>query len=595
MDSKQYDGSVTLINNSQWAISGKPHVLFRAEKAIMNARRKDGSVVVPATGEGATDIFWFAQRYRLEIKEPRRLRGDAASFAIAHGQAERILSGNFGTTVAGFRHGKKPRDYQLQAAQLWQSVKGLLVADQLGLGKTISAATALMDKRLRPAMIVAPTNLTDQWQDVFHEFFTGVRTHIIKQNNHYDLPKYRKCEKCNVWSMQKLKHGKPEHLGLCRKCQRTVTGECADADVFIISYHKLHSWADILGPVCNSVVFDEAHELRRQDSRKYEAAHRLTRMVDWRLGLSATPVSNLGGELFNILDCLQPGALGTKSDFRKTWCYSTQEHGKEPALTDPAAFGEYLRSQHLMIRRTRAEVGRELPEHTRILHKIDADPSAITKIAGKAGDLARLILSKSNVQGQQLTAAGQLESLVRQTTGIAKAPYVAAYVDMILQQGTPVVLFAWHRAVWEILLRDLRDHNPLMYTGSETNDRKREMKDRFMVGDSNLLMVSLRSGAGLDGLQHRCNTGVFAELDWSPAIMEQCAGRYHRDGQSLHSQSHYLVSDFGLDPAMVQTLGIKRAQSAGILQSGDEETISKQSSNYVKELAESFIRGTYKH
>jgi len=589
MDSKQ-DGSVQLVGH-HWEISGKPHMLFRAERALINARRKDGNVIIPATGEGATDIFWFAQRFKLEIADPRKLRGDAASFMLAHSQAERILSGNFQATVSGFKPGKKPREYQVQAAQLWQSVKGLLVADQLGLGKTITASTALTDKRLRPALIVSPTNLTDQWQDVLHEFFVGMRTHIIKQNNYYDLPKYRKCERCNVWSMQKLRHGKPEHLGLCRKCQRTVSGECADADVFIISYHKLHSWSDILGPICNSVVFDECHELRRQDSRKYESASRLSRMVGWRLGLSATPVSNLGGELYNIMDCLQPGALGAKSDFRKTWCYAHGEAGKEPALTDPAAFGEHLRSQHLMIRRTRQDVGRELPEHARILHKIDADPTQIDRIRGKAGDLARLILAKSNTPGQQLNAAGQLESLVRQTTGIAKAPYVAAYVDMILQQKTPVVLFAWHRAVWDILLHELREHSPLMYTGSESNSRKKEMKDRFMMGDSDLLMVSLRSGAGLDGLQHRCNTGVFAELDWSPSIHEQCSGRYHRDGQQLHTQSHYLVCDFGLDPAMVQTLGIKRAQSSGVLQNGDEETISKQSAQYVKALAESFIRG----
>jgi SNF2 family DNA or RNA helicase len=165
---------------------------------------------------------------------------------------------------------------------------------------TISAATALMDPRLRPAIIVAPTNLTGQWQDVFHEFFVGMRTHVIKQNAYYDLPKYRKCSKCNVWSMQKLRHGKPEHLGVCRKCQHTLVGDCADADIFLTSYHKLHSWVDVLGPVCKSVVFDEAHELRREDSQKYRAASRLCRMVDYRLGLSATPVHNLGGELYNV-------------------------------------------------------------------------------------------------------------------------------------------------------------------------------------------------------------------------------------------------------------------------------------------------------
>lgn len=589
MDSKK-DGIVTLAG-SHWEISGKPHMLFRAERALLNARRKDGNVVVPATGEGATDVFWFAQRFRLHIQDPRRLRSDAATFAISHGQAERILNGQFSPMPAGFKPGKKPRDYQLQAAQLWQSMKGLLLADDLGTGKTLSTLIALTDKAMRPAMVVCPTHLTGQWQDVIHEFFVGMRTHIIEKLDYYDLPKYRKCENCNAWSVQKLKNGKPEHLGICRKCQRSVTGDCADADVFLISYHKLHAWSDILGQVCKSVIFDECHELRRQDSRKYEAAKRLTRMVPYRIGASATPIHNLGGELFNIMDCLQPGALGTKSDFRKTWCFASGESGKEPALTDPAAFGEYLRSQHLMLRRTRADVGRELPDHTRVVHRIEADTTQIDQIRGKAGDLARLILGKSTRPGDKMNAAGQLESLVRQQTAAAKAPYVAAFVDLILQGGTPVVLFGYHRVFYEIVTSLLREHNPLMYTGTESPERKKEMKDRFCVGDSNLLIVSLKSGAGLDGLQHRCATGVMGELDWSPASHNQCEGRYHRDGQKLPCMTYYLVCDYGLDPAMVQTLGVKRAQSSGLLQNEGEGVISEKSSQYVKALAESFIHG----
>lgn len=590
MVSDNADGVVSACDD-HWLISGKPHVLFRAERAILNARRNPTGVQVPLTGEGSRDVFWFAQRYRLIIQDPVRLRSETANFMLAHGKAEKILAGKFNPEVAGFKPGKKPRAYQVQAAKLWHAMKGLLVADDLGLGKTVSAAMGLLEQRMRPALVVAPTHLTGQWQDAIHEFFKGMRTHIIKQQNYYDLPKYRKCGSCGAWSMQALVNGKPKPLGVCRKCQLTVQGECFDADVFLISYHKLHFWADILGPICKSVIYDEAHELRRADSRKYDAASRLTTMVENRMALSATPLFNLGGEMFNIFNCISPGTLGTKEDFRKTWCSQYTATGKEPPLNDPDAFGEYLRSQHLMIRRTRAEVGRELPKHTRIVHKIEIDPLEIDKIRGKAGDLARLILNGSQKAGEQMNAAGQLESLVRQQTAIAKAPYVAAFVDLILQQGTPVVLFGYHRSFYEIVTSRLRDHNPLMYTGSESPEKKREMKDRFCVGDSNLLIVSLRSGAGLDGLQHRCATGVFGELDWSPAAMSQSEGRYHRDGQKLPCMSYYLVCDYGLDPVMTQVLGIKRAQSAGLLQNAHESEVSKLSNRYVKELAAKYLEG----
>ena len=523
MRSNNVDGTVAL-RDRHWCITAKPHVLFRAERALLNSQRHDDgtSILVPASPEGATDVFWFCQRYRLKVENPVRLRGDAAKFAISHGRAEKILAGNFAPAHAGFRPGKTPREYQSQAASLWQATRGLLVADELGLGKTLTGAISLMKPEFRPAVVVAPPHLCGQWQDAIHEFFSGVRTHVIKQMGYYDLPKFRLCSRCNVWSMQKQTHGQAERLGVCRKCQLTLRGEVSGPDIFLCSYTKLHQWADILGQICKSAVFDECHELRREGTKKGEAAKNLSNLVDYRLGLSATPIANLGGEMFNVMNVLSPGSLGSKSDFRKTWCVGYGPAGREPALEEPDAFGEYLRSQHLMIRRTREEVGRELPAHTRVVHKIEADTSQIENIKGRAGDLARLILSGSKIAGEVMNAAGQLESLVRQQTAVAKAPYVAAFVDMILQSGNPVVLFGYHRSFYEIVTSKLRDHNPLMYTGSESQEKKKESKDRFCCGDSNLLIVSLRSGAGLDGLQHRCATGVFGELDWSPAAHSQC-------------------------------------------------------------------------
>jgi SNF2 family DNA or RNA helicase len=584
------EGTIRFADNV-WKIEAKAHVLYRAEKALLNAKRVENSVIVPATPEGARDVFWFSRRFDIKVLDAPKLRSETAKYVLSQGQAERILAGNFKVSESGFRSGKKPRQYQTQGAKLFQAVGGLLVADQLGLGKTVTGGMALIDPKLRPSIIVSPSHLSDQWQDKIHEFFVGMRTHIIKQQSYYDLPKYRLCQDCNIWSMQSLKNGQVRPVGTCRKCQHTVSGEAADADVILISYNKLHYWVDILGQIAKSVIFDECHELRRAESKKYAAAKRLSEMVDYRLGLSATPVANLGGEMYNIIDCLRPGMLGQKSDFRRTWCESYGAPGKEPALSDPAAFGDYLRAEHLMIRRTRQEVGRELPEHTRIVQKIEHDLVEVDKIRGKAGDLARMILSKTTSSTDRLNASGQLESLIRQQTAIAKAPYVAAFVEMLLEQDIPTILFGYHRTFYEIVTSKLRDFNPLMYTGSETPERKREMKDRFIAGDSNLLIVSLRSGAGLDGLQARGATGVFGELDWSPAIHSQCEGRYHRDGQSQPCLSYYLVADYGLDPVMTQVLGVKRAQSSALLQAHGDGEISKQSAKYVQELAQRYLSG----
>ena len=89
--------------------------------------------------------------------------------------------------------------------------------------------------------------------------------------------------------------------------------------------------------------------------------------------------------------------------------------------------------------------------------------------------------------------------------------------------------------------------------------------NKFINGETNLLILSLRSGAGIDGFQNRCSNIVFGELDWSPQVHEQAIGRLYREGQKEKVMAFYLVSEFGSDPLMVDLLGIKASQSNSIM------------------------------
>jgi hypothetical protein len=108
-----------------------------------------------------------------------------------------------------------------------------------------------------------------------------------------------------------------------------------------------------------------------------------------------------------------------------------------------------------------------------------------------------------------MQAAGEFDALMRQATGIAKAPYVAEFVRPLLDSGEPIVLFGWHRAVYNIWMEALAAHNPVLYTGTESATQKAEAIDAFLGGQARVLIMSLRSGAGVDGLQGYCNTVVF--------------------------------------------------------------------------------------
>jgi hypothetical protein len=108
---------------------------------------------------------------------------------------------------------------------------------------------------------------------------------------------------------------------------------------------------------------------------------------------------------------------------------------------------------------------------------------------------------------------------------------------------------------------------PAPRRGSCCRRRKRSRSPGSSAGSSRVLIMSLRSGAGVDGLQEsgvRCRTVVFGELDWSPGVHEQCIGRVHRDGQGDPVLAYFLVADDGADPIMIDVLGVKREQIEGV-------------------------------
>jgi SNF2 family DNA or RNA helicase len=142
--------------------------------------------------------------------------------------------------------------------------------------------------------------------------------------------------------------------------------------------------------------------------------------------------------------------------------------------------------------------------------------------------------------------------------------------------------------IWRHLLDDL---GVAMYTGSETPAQKAEAKEAFLSGRARVLILSLRSGVGLDGLQQAGKTIVFGELDWSPGVHEQCIGRLRRDGQEGQVTAFYLVSDDGSDPFIAGMLGLKTSQSQRLLDAEDSglTKLQSQSGTRVKDMARQYL------
>jgi SNF2 family DNA or RNA helicase len=540
---------------NRFDITCEPHVAIRLKRVFAKIDTwQYGTQSISATPENCRDLQWFLERYPLCITEDATavLCARADKYREQVSLVERLLSGQEPSHI--FTLKLPPRPYQSFAANLWLATGGLLLADEVGTGKTISALCGLTDPRCLPALVVTLTHLPRQWDEQIHKF-TDLTTHILKKGTPYDF---------------------------------CIGGKYPD--IIITNYHKLNGWSETLAAgLVRSVVFDEGHELRHRTSQKYKAAKHIANSVDFRLALTATPVVNYGGEIYNVLDVIRPGQLGTWDEFEREWCvYQAQK----PKLKDPASFGTYAMDTGLLLRRTRKDIKRELPEVTTVIQTVEADLKVLDAMKGQAIELAKLILKQTqDFKGQKMQAAGQFDLKMRQATGIAKAPYVAEFVRLLIESsGEPVVLFAWHREVYSMLLEQLKDFNPVMYTGTESPTQKEQAKQGFIQGKSKVMLISLRAGQGLDGLQDVCHIAVFAELDWAN-IHTQCIGRIHRDGQEDPVVAYFLVADHGSDPIMLDVLGVKAQQLSGIINPNQPLGAESQENTelYIKKLASDYL------
>lgn len=537
-----------------WSITElEPHVALRL-KSVFPRIPKTGRepYIIQGTETVDADLLWFMQRYPLRISDTDRERMTSRKVLFEKGQAELgfLLSEHWKPSGAiAFREGEAPYVYQSQAAELCKRKGGLLLMDDLGLGKTVSALATICDPQLLPALVVPPTHLVKQWVEKTREF-THLDVHVINSTKPYELPK---------------------------------------ADVYICPYSKLAGWIDYAEKApFKSIVFDEMQDLRNgRDTAKGRAAWAFRQAAGLALGLTATPIYNYGSEIFQIIEFISEGALGSWDDFVTEWC--KMGPGGKWIVKDPQALGTFLREGHLALRRTNEDVGKEYPPPNIIAQTIGFDEEVIDDESAALRALATRVTTGAFTDRGQ--AAREFDLRMRQITGVAKAPHVANFVKILLEAKQPVLLMGWHREVYDIWMNKLAAFNPLLFTGSESPAKKERTKRAFVSGQTNLMIMSLRSGAGLDGLQYRCRTVVFGELDWSPKVHEQVIGRLRRPGQTQQVDAIYLNADGGSDPAIIGVLGLKSSQSQGIV---DPLAVAKDQHtdvSRIRQLAELYLQG----
>ncbi|HZS73239.1 MAG TPA: DEAD/DEAH box helicase [Candidatus Nitrosotalea sp.] len=546
----------TYSKNWTWKLTG-PRAVSMVARVIPHAWYGNGpeEAIVPDTVQNVEKIKWIMDRYPLEIRSKSIWHRKVRKVIVPQKKWTRIEKLRKATPGPQFRGNLL--DFQREGLDfLLKSYGNALLADEMGLGKTVQTLAYLAtEKQTFPVLIVAPLVTLNNWQRETQKFLKKRSRNGKISENEYP-------------SSVLIRTGKAQELG--------------KYDVYIINYDLLHKRIDDLSKLnIKTIVCDEVQHLRSKTTKKYTAVKKLAALdsVKYRVGLSGTPIYNRGSEIWPIVDILRPGLLGTFDEFCEYFCY-VNEKGKAIVLENKrASLGEELR-KHVMLRRKKSDVLKELKDKVRYKELIDSDINYYQTELGKIWERLEAEQKNATSAFDKFSSYKRAIQSERQAAGVAKVPHVIEFVKNIMEIEESVVVFCHHKAIHELLHRSLSEYTPASIIGGQSDKERQEGIDRFQNGETKLIIAGLRAGnVGIN--LSRARYVIFAELDWSPAIHRQAEDRLHRIGQKNTVFAYYLMGNGTLDDHVANVLVDKSYEIDAIMDEKAETFENKEKAELI--------------
>jgi len=460
-----------------------------------------------------------------------------------------------------------PFDYQLQAVRgALRRMRGrAILADEVGLGKTIEAGLILSELRLRGladrTLVITPAGLVTQWREELERKF-GVPTVLAGR------------ERDSLGRERDSLGRERDSLGRERDTEESEPGAGSiDRPVAVASLAAARRdplKAALTSDPWDLIIVDEAHRVRTPRS----ASGKLVRELRSRhlLLLTATPVENRLQDLYEVVSLVAPGLLGTAAQFRAAHGAGSAAPGTEPR--NVAALRK--RTAEVMIRHRRSEVSVLLPQ--RLAETLRVEPSgaerewycqltARIRAEGRAATPARRLTLRSvaKLAGSSPAAAAPTlakigwDDLAGRATELGAPAKTAVLLDQLAKHAASqdkVLVFTAFRQTLDQMARHVAAVGipAVTYHGSLPRaDKERaiaEFRDRAPV------MLSTESAGEGRNLQF-CHVMVNMDLPWNPMQIEQRLGRLHRVGQDRDVLLTNLVASGTIEEQVLRVLEAK--------------------------------------
>jgi SNF2 family DNA or RNA helicase len=401
------------------------------------------------------------------------------------------------------------RPYQITGfhflAYLSANQFGGILADDMGLGKTLQTLAWLAwlqetDHITCPFLVVCPKSVVDNWLSEARRF----------------------CPSLPISALARTELGKkklpPGHL-------------------LVLNYTQLRILADELKEIdWQAIIFDEGQYLKNTTSQTTQAAWRLR--AKHKIVLTGTPIENKLLDLWSLMHCVMPGALGTQNEFKRNFSESD----------DPDCRSRLARRvRPFLLRRTKEEVALELPP------KIEEDIRA--SMEGEQDDLYQAELKLARQHLLRISTEEQLHqerfnlltSLLRlrqicchpalvnpkkASVSSAKLEALMDLLEPLIEEGNKILVFSQFVEMLKLIQHRVTEHEwPTFVLTGDTENRGKLIEDFKNHAGAGVFLISLRAGGSGLNLAEASYVVLFDPW-WNPAVEDQAIDRVHRIGQT---------------------------------------------------------------
>jgi len=354
--------------------------------------------------------------------------------------------------------------------------------------------------------------------------------------------------------------------------------ELQDADIMITSYALLRRDEDLLAELdFRYVILDEAQHIKNPMSQTARAAKKLP--SDRRLALTGTPIENRLSEIWSIMDFVSPGLLGKLKEFEERVARPIDRGDEETARK--------LRStiQPFVLRRTKAEVAKDLPEKIEQEIVVPLAESQSTLYKQIVTEVRKSVLSEVQAKGIAKSQIQILAALTRlrqvacdprlmklegtefENADSGKLAALREIVAEAIEGGHRVLVFSQFVSMLTLIRRALEEDGVAYeYLDGSTKDRLDKV-DHFNDDESvPVFLISLKAGGtglNLTG----ADTVIHFDPWWNPAVEDQATDRAHRIGQTKVVTVYRLIAEGTVEEKILQLSAKKRTLVSNVLSS----------------------------